>query len=79
MVGVTHGSLSQLERYQMGYRERMLTALADALDCTPADLLGHDPSTSVSLRSIWERASAAQREVITELAETIVRRNYPPA
>jgi hypothetical protein len=44
---VTHGVVSQLERGLMGYTQAMLEAFAKVLDCTPADLLGRDPSSRV--------------------------------
>jgi len=44
-VGVTHGAMSQLERGLVNYTQPMLEALADALQCEPADLLWRDPES----------------------------------
>jgi transcriptional regulator with XRE-family HTH domain len=48
-VGVTHGALSQLERGGTSYTQPMLEALADALNCTPADLVGRPPELSFGI------------------------------
>ena len=45
MVGVTHGAMSQLERGFIKYTQPMLEALAEALRCTPGDLLTRAPKS----------------------------------
>lgn len=37
-VGVTHGTLSKIERGLRPYNQRLLEALAQELNCSPADL-----------------------------------------
>jgi DNA-binding Xre family transcriptional regulator len=44
-VGLTSQSISRLESGRMKYRQEILERIAQALDCTPADLLGRDPNT----------------------------------
>jgi transcriptional regulator with XRE-family HTH domain len=44
-LGMTHGAVSQLERGLVGYTQGTLEALADALQCDPADLLWRDPDS----------------------------------
>jgi transcriptional regulator with XRE-family HTH domain len=44
-VGLTSQSISRLESGRMGYRQDILEKIAEALNCTPADLLGRDPAT----------------------------------
>jgi len=44
MVEMNASSISQLETYKQGYTDETLARLADALQCSPADLLGRDPS-----------------------------------
>ncbi len=44
-LGFTHGAVSQLERGLVGYTQPTLEALADALQCEPADLLWRDPDS----------------------------------
>ena len=43
-VGLTSQSISRLESGRMGYRQDILEKIAEALDCTPADLLSRDPT-----------------------------------
>lgn len=45
-IGVTHGALSQLERGETAYTQSMLEALADALECTPSDLISRSPDAA---------------------------------
>jgi transcriptional regulator with XRE-family HTH domain len=47
MVGVTHGALSQLERGLIKHTQPMLKALADVLQCEPADLIRRDPTSEI--------------------------------
>lgn len=44
MIGVTPSSISQLESGKQGFTDSTLEALAWALSCEPADLLGKDPT-----------------------------------
>lgn len=43
-TGLTAASISQLENSKQGFSDATLAALARALQCTPAELLAHDPS-----------------------------------
>lgn len=54
-VGVSVGALSQLERGDVGYTQPMLEALADALNCEPADLITYSPKAVGDLRQIWAK------------------------
>lgn len=40
----TYASLSRIERGRQPYDRKILEAVADALDCEPADLLSRDPA-----------------------------------
>lgn len=42
-IGVATSSISQLERGDQGYSQATLEALAEALGCSPADLLARNP------------------------------------
>lgn len=44
-AGMTAGAISQLESGIINYTQPSLEALANALGCTPADLLGREPGT----------------------------------
>ncbi len=73
-VGVTHGAIGQLERGEVNYTQSMLEGIADALTCTPCDLVSRDPASSRDILVVWDRADSAQREQIFEIATTITRR-----
>lgn len=73
ITGVTHGAISQLETGRIGYTQAMLEVLAEALMCEPGDLVMRRPGDD-AIWSIWEQAKSNERETITELAKTIVRR-----
>ena len=67
-VGVTSGALSQLERGEVGYTQPMLEAVADALDCTPSDLIMRDPKADEGLYVIWSQIPASdQRKALKVL------------
>lgn len=69
IVGVTHGALSQLERGEVNYTQPMLEALADALACSPADLIMRDPSSPIW--SIMDNLSAMPLEQQAQIAEIV--------
>lgn len=57
-VGMATPSISQLENCKQGFTSETLGALADALDCTPGDILSFDPKRS---DSFWPLLQAAER------------------
>jgi transcriptional regulator with XRE-family HTH domain len=64
-VGVTHGAIGQLERGLTSYTQPMLEALADALQCTPADLIMRNPLKGDAPLSILDGLdSSARHEAI---------------
>src|SRR5687767_2368703 len=58
----TQGAISQLELFQTEYTQGMLESIAYALQCTPADLLMHNPLDTEAPWSIWEKLTPPQRE-----------------
>lgn len=60
-VGVTQETISKLERGALPYTQQTLEALAEALRCTPADLMIRDPLQEDPLWSIWDQISPVQR------------------
>ena len=45
MMGITHGAMSQLEGGFTSYTQPMLEALAEILQCEPADLITRAPNS----------------------------------
>lgn len=69
-AGMTHGNLSQLERGIINYTQPTLEALAEALDCEPADLIMRAPDSAVwsVMDSLLEATPADQQRIIDVIA-----------
>ena len=63
-VGMSAGNLSNIETGKTGYGQDTLEALADALQCGPADLLMRNPTDPEAIWTLWENAKPAQRKQI---------------
>lgn len=73
---MSNGNLSLIERGLQNYTQETLERIADALDCTPADLLVRKPDDPEGMWMLWDTAKPAQRRQIVELAKLILK---PPA
>jgi transcriptional regulator with XRE-family HTH domain len=73
MVGMSPGYFSDLEKGNRRYNQDHLEALAEALRCTPADLIIRDPSDPDGIWSVWDDLSAPQRTQVVEIAKTLKR------
>lgn len=76
IVGVTASTISQLETGKQGFTDSTLVALAEALSCTPGDLLMRNPLDKDAPWSIWEsvkKMPAAQRAAIVAVVETMLK------
>lgn len=76
LVGVTPSTISQLENGKQGFSDSTLTALADALACSPGDLLMRNPLDTDAPWSIWDsvkKSSPEQRAAIVAVVETMLR------
>lgn len=60
-IEVTAGALSQLERGDVQYTQPMLEALADALNCEPADLITRSPLAEKGLQLVWDQIPEKDR------------------
>lgn len=68
--GMTHASLSRIERGLQPYSQSVLEAIADELtDGDVACLLVRDPSDPDGIWSIWERAKTTERRMIVDSRE----------
>src|SRR5437868_1495269 len=68
-VGVSAPNLSRLENFRQDYTQSILEALAEALQCEPADLIMRNPMQPDAPWSIWETLKPAQQRQ----AMTIIR------
>ena len=72
-ASMTAGNISAMERGTQGYTQDGLESLAWAYGTDPANLINVDPSKDDGIFSIWERAKPAERQMIVEIAQTIVK------
>ncbi len=72
-TGITHASLSRIERGLQPYSQAILEALAEALMTDPASLLMRDPKNADAIWSIWDQAKEGERRMIEQLARTVVK------
>lgn len=72
--GMTHASLSRIERGLQPYSQPILEAIADELTGGDvASLLMRDPADPNAIWSIWDIAKPGERKMIVDIAKTIVR------
>lgn len=62
IIGVTTSSISQLETGKQGFTDSTLMALAEALNCEPADFLMRNPLDDEAPWSIWETLKPDQKK-----------------
>lgn len=68
-LGVTHGTISQLETGKINYTQPMLEALAKALACEPADLIMRDPDSAIW--SIMDNLKAMHPDQQAQIAQIV--------
>lgn len=73
-LNVSDATVSRIEKGLQNWDQEFLKAAADALRCTPADLLVRDPSAPGAIWSIWEQAKPGEREQIEKVAAALVGR-----
>lgn len=71
-VGITHATLSRIERGKVPYSQPLLEALAQLYRCEPADLIMRDP-LSGGPWSIWDQIPPEQRSVLQNMMQGLVR------
>lgn len=72
-IGMSVGNLSMIERAKTGYTQETLEMLADALQCTPADLLMRDPGDPEGIWSLWDQAKPGEQKQIIEVVKAMLR------
>jgi transcriptional regulator with XRE-family HTH domain len=72
--GLTHASLSRIERGRQPYSQPQLEALAYIYNTDPGSLLMRNPMDPDAIWSIWDQAKTVeQRTMIRDLAATVVK------
>jgi transcriptional regulator with XRE-family HTH domain len=70
---MTQSHLSMLENGKRGYTQETLEAIADALGTDAASLLMRNPTDPGAIWSIWDQAKQGERQLIEELARSVVK------
>lgn len=65
-------NLSKVERGILPYNQEMLERVADALMTDAASLIMRDPTAPGAIWSIWDRASAGERQQIEAIAQALI-------
>jgi transcriptional regulator with XRE-family HTH domain len=66
-------SISRLESGTQPYTQDVLEALSEALGADPASLLMRNPNDPEAIWSIWDQAKKGERELIEQLARSVVK------
>lgn len=69
-IGMKASALSYLERGQSAYTQGTLELLAEALGTDPASLIMRNPGDD-AIWSLWDQASAAEKQQITEVVKVL--------
>jgi transcriptional regulator with XRE-family HTH domain len=73
-ANMTAGNLSAMERGAQGYTPEGLEALANVYRTSPGWLLEVNPlEDTPGILPIWDRANETEREMIVDLAKTVVK------
>lgn len=70
-LGITHASLSRIERGKQPYSQAILEGAADLYGTDVASLLMRDPTNPDAMWSIWEQAQEGERLKIEEYARFV--------
>lgn len=73
-IGLTHGTLSRIERGRTAYTQPVLEALAEALGTTPASLIMRDPAKPGAIWDLWEAIPASERPQAERVLETFIKK-----
>lgn len=73
-IGVTGGTISQLETGRINYTQSIIERLAEEFRCSPGDILNVDPTVDRAMWSIWENLDTPARNQVAEIASTFERK-----
>lgn len=73
-VELEQGTISRLENGTIAYTQPVLEAIAEALNCAPADLIMRDPTQPGSLWSIWDQIQPIERDQALRVLETFAKK-----
>lgn len=68
---MTHATLSRIETGKIAYTQPVLEAIADALGCTPADLLIRNPEDKSAPWSILDQLRKADAATVSRVVAVV--------
>jgi len=71
-IGISKGQLSKIEKGNRQYTQDFLEAAAEALECSPADILMRDPTDPDGIWSIWDYAEPGEKRQIVNVAKALI-------
>lgn len=71
-IGITHASLSRIERGLQPYSQTILENIAEKLKTDVPSLLARDPADPSPIWSTWEKANPSERRMIERIAKDVV-------
>lgn len=74
--GVERSVISRIETGKMGYTSATLESLADALDCSVADLF-KDPDAGADIVSIWDHIPTESRDQARAVLQAFIQQRKP--
>jgi len=72
-MDMTASHFSMLERGLRGYRQETLEVIAEALQTDAGSLIMRNPKDDDAIWSIWDHAKPGERQMIADIARTIVK------
>ena len=73
-VGIGQNTISRLENGKIGYTQPIMEAIADALNCTVADLVIRDPTDPSAPWSIWDNIPPTDRGQALRVLQTFAKK-----
>ena len=73
-MGVVRSYISHVENGKRRYDQYFLEAAADALQCTPADIIMRDPTRPGALWSIWDQIPAEKQAIVMDMVEGLIKK-----
>lgn len=74
-MGISREYVSLVENGKRRYDEIFLDAAAQALNCSPADLISREPGPLGGIWNLWDQIDEAQREQALKVLETFKKAN----
>lgn len=71
-IGLSHAQLGRIERGLQPYNQELLEALAVLYRIDVASLIMRDPADPEGIWSIWDHAKVGERQMIVDIAKTVV-------